>query len=613
MLMNDKDVIHNAKSPLKTDEKGRFSRKGKVINKLLPFYPFFDDVYVILFSFFLVAIDFVLFAGSGNIEIFKDSFFPIPEVMLNLGIFFLVISLIVAIFHKSVNIKAGIASAFAFFFVFVIYKQFSQLNQSINAGDNSLPISIIIGIIFAFIAFGVYSKPKTIYKIFLTLTPIILFFNICSSLDKQDKNEFITINNAEQQDTVGNDERLIYFMLPNFISYNQIDTWKTDNVSDTVNLTLGFYQKNNFKVFNNAYVETPEYFDNWVMFLNPKAKKDTIKNYTLKTMLLSGYWKFSNLNYNNINLKENELYDYLSYQGFQISAYKSRNIDLCRKNHQMNVQRCIEKVNKPTNIYDTGLSLMTRTNILFMEWFFSLKIGNMLSFYEHLASKLNMPDQPQISIMYNNLYVVNSIKFFDILFDNIKEDTGKQAYFVFADIPSDMYIYDEFCRIKPKDKWFDRANLPWIKKDYTKERKEAYLQQYRCLYGKMQQFMEKMKDADLLSNTKIVLMGASNVNNFQSKPSDDYVERFMDNNLVSMAIYDGTNDKFEIDTSICSIKNIMMKQLFDIGECGEIENIHEQIALNLKNQLNKTRPQKPDEHIKDFDAWYEKWKEVNAK
>ena len=125
--------------------------------------------------------------------------------------------------------------------------------------------------------------------------------------------------------------------------------------------------------------------------------------------------------------------------------------------------------------------------------------------------------------------------------------------------------------------------------------------------------MGKMKDADLLSNTKIVLMGASNVNNFQSKPSDDYVERFMDNNLVSMAIYDGTDNKFEIDTSICSIKNIMMKQLFDIGECGEIENIHEQIALNLKNQLNKISNQKPDKHIKDFDAWYEKWKEVNAK
>ena len=54
---------------------------------------------------------------------------------------------------------------------------------------------------------------------------------------------------------------------------------------------------------------------------------------------------------------------------------------------------------------------------------------------------------------------------FDILFENIEEDKGKQAYFVFADIPSDMYIYDEFCKIRPQTEWINRTNLPWIKRD----------------------------------------------------------------------------------------------------------------------------------------------------
>lgn len=612
--MNKIEEPKDVKSPLTNDKDGRFSRKGKVINKLQPFYPFFDDIFVILFSFFLVAIDFVLFAGSGNIEIFKDSFFPIPEVMLNLTFLFIMISISVLAVHKFFYVKYAIASLFAFAFTVVIYKQFSQLNQSIDLGGNSMPISIIIGFIFAFIVCWVYTnQPKMLYKIFLTLTPIILFFHVCSSVDKKDIKEFVV--SSDSGGTYGNDERLIYFMLPNLAGNNQIKDWQTKSAVQTSELALDFYRRNNFKVFNNAYVETPEYFNNLIMFLNPKATKETVKDYTMKTKLLSGNWKFSNLINNNINLKNNELYDYLSYQGYGISAYKSRDIDLCRENHRLNVQRCVEKVNQPTNIYDTGLSLMSRTNILFMEWFFSLKIGNMISVYDFIASKLSISNPPQVSIMYNNLYVVNSIKFFDILFENIKEDKGKQAYFVFADIPSDMYVYDEFCQIKPKDEWLDRANLPWLTKDYTTERKEAYLQQYRCLFGKLQQFMERMKEHNLLENTKIVLAGTSNVNSFQNEQPDDFVEKFVNNNLVNMAVYNGKDNHFQVNNIICPIKNIMMQQLFNIGKCGDIKNLHEQTANTLKKHLYKmslSENKKDSERTASFEKWYQKWKAVNA-
>ena len=615
MLMNKVEEPKDVKSPLKNDETGRFSRKGTVSNKLQDFYPFFDDIYAILFSFFLVAIDFVLFAGSGNIEIFGGSFFPIPEVTINLTFLFLIIAVIIAAVHKFTNVKFGIAALFAFVFTVVIYKQFSQLNQSIDVGGNTLPISIIVGFVFAFVVCWIYTQPKMLYKIFLTLTPIVLFFNICSSMKQKEVNEFIVSSDTETGGPYGNDQRLIYFMLPNLVNNNQIKNWQTISAVQTSDLVLDFYRQNDFSVFNNAYVETPEYFNNLIMFLNPRAKKDNLNKYILKTKLLSGNWKFSNLISNYINLKDNELYDYLSYQGYNISAYKSRDIDLCRKNHRLNVQRCVEKVNQPTNIYDTGLSLMSRTNILFMEWFFSLKIGNMISVYEFIASKMSISNPPQISIMYNNLYVVNSIKFFDILFDNIKEDKGKQAYFIFADLPSDMYVYDEFCHVKPKDEWLDRANLPWLQKDYTRERKEAYLQQYRCLFGKMQQFMDRMKEHNLLKNTKIVLAGASNVNSFQNSQPDDFVEKFVNNNMVSMAIYNGKNAGFQVNNAICPIKSIMMQQLFNIGRCGDIENVHEQTAKTLKLHLYKMSMADSKENKEQsgiFAEWYKKWKAANA-
>lgn len=608
MLMNDDkpNIAKTAKSPLKNDDCGRFSRKGKVVNKLLPFYPLFDDILTAFFSFSLIAIDFMLFAGSGNIRIFNDSIFPIPEVLIILIILFMFVSGLICLLHKFKEAKAGVAAFFAFSTIFVIYKQFSQLTQSIGVGNDAVSVSVLIGGLFAVFVFLVYAQKKILYKIFLTTAVLVLFFNVCSALNKKEVNEFITYND-ENSEIYGNDGRLIYFVLPNFVGTNQIYSWNFDKAEKTADLAEAFYKKNKFITFNNAFVETQDYFDNLIMLLNPQAKTNRVSNYILKTRLLSGHWKFSNIIHNNINLKDNELYDYLSYQGYNISAYKSRNIDLCRKNHHFNVQRCVEKINEPTNIYDMDLPLTTRTKVLFMEWFFSLKMGNM----QTLANSLKLDNPQQISIMYKNLYVMNSLKFFDILFDNIKEDKGKQAYFVFADIPSDMYIYDEYCRIKPKEKWMDKSNLPWINQDYTAEQKSAYLDQYSCLYGKLQQFMDKMNDSGLLNNTKIVLMGASNVNNFQNIPADDYAEKFIDNNLVNLAIYDGTNPQFRKDDKICPAVDIINQQLFGFGKCGEIENVHEQTLINLKQKLYNLNINENNINDKHFTDWYKIWKKYN--
>lgn len=610
MLMNgDDNQVKYTKSPLKTDESGRFSRKGEKINPISVYYPIFDSIFVVLFSFFLIAVDFILFAGSGNIQIFNNSIFPVPEVMFILGVLLVIVASLTLLVHKFVYLKSAIAAFFAFMFVFAVYKQFSQLNQSIGSGSGSISVSIVFGLVFAAVTFSVYSQNKIIYKIFLTLVPIILFFNVCSSFDRKEINEFVTTIEDNNTEAYGKDERLIYFILPHYIGINQIQSWNTEEAYKTYNLVNGFYQKNKFHVFDNAYVETVDYFDNLVMFLNPRAKKNTVKKYIMNTKLLSGHWKFSNIINNNINLKDNELYDYLNYQGFNISAYKSRNIDLCRKNHQLNVHRCVEKVNLPTNIYEMNLPFLSRSNVLFMEWFFSLKLGK--DILSPVVSGFSSNNPSQINLMYNSLYVVNSIKFFDILAENIKEDSGKQAYFVFADIPSDMYIYDEFCQIKEKDKWIDRANPEGVIKDYTDERREAYILQYRCLYGKLQEFMNKLNDDGILYNTKIVLTGASNLNNFRNDVTSDYIDNFLRNSLVNMAVFNGSRPEFKKNGAICPVRTIMTQQIFGFGKCSELDNLHEQTLLGLKQTIYNLSKKDEEDNREEFENWYEMWKLKN--
>ena len=313
---------------------------------------------------------------------------------------------------------------------------------------------------------------------------------------------------------------------------------KSPTAFKTRKIINGFYQKNKFVVYPKAFAPEESFLQNMVRALNPESKK-TGKTHILKTRLLSEYWRFYNIRHEYINLKDNSLYDYFKQKGYMISAYKSRDFDMCHKNHEINVDRCIEKVNQPVNIYDIKLSKISKVNILLMEWIASMRIiNNMTSIFSFMSKFVNLQQTPMVGIDYSNLYVVNSIKTFDVLLQNIKEDKGKQAYFVFVDLPSNMYIYNEFCQVKPTDDWYDIASLPWIKYDLTQQRQKAYLQQMRCLYGELEYFVQELRENNLFEDSTIVIQGTSGVNNFQNTKDPVFTNDFIANRSINMAIYD---------------------------------------------------------------------------
>ena len=123
--------------------------------------------------------------------------------------------------------------------------------------------------------------------------------------------------------------------------------------------------------------------------------------------------------------------------------------------------------------------------------------------------------------------------------------------------------------------------------------------------------MDKMNERNLLDTTKIVLMGASNVNNFQSTPPDDYIEKFLNNNLVNLAVYNGKNKQYQEDNTICPVVDLITQQLFGFGQCGELTNLHEQTLNTLKQTLINTNNSEPENHGKEFSEWYENWKKHN--
>ena len=619
MFMNENNTVGlpgqqgNTAAPLYHDTEGRFNRKGKkpVINpkKMI----FINNAIVALYIIFILATDLILFSGSGNIAVFRDSIFPIPEILLILSGFCLATVLIIYLLRGIPFLQNLLAAFITFSLVFVLYRQFSLIQQILEIGGTIIPSYMAFGIGLALICFGILSYGNVFVKSLWLVAIGTLFIHVYSAyIGQHNQPEFIESYNS-QKIGEGENKRFIYFMFPNLSSYVYLNSAHTDEAKRTNKIMQGFYQYNNFVVYPKAFTPEDYFLNNMVRAFNPESEENSI-HHTLKTRILSEYWRFHNIRNETVNLKNNSLYDNFKDKGYLVSAYKSRDFEMCRKNHETNVDRCIEKVNQPVNIYDVNLPMLSKANILLMEWIASMKITNNLSsIFSFLGNFVDLHNAPMVGIDYSNLYVVNSIKTFDVLLENIKQDKGKQAYFVFIDLPSNMYIYNEFCEVKSTDKWYDISSLPWITSDLSEQRSKAYMQQTRCLFGELEYFMQQMEKNNLLEDTSIIIQGTSSVNNFRSVMTGNFMDDFVANQSVSMAIYDKSLKNKQFDWRFCSTNQLVSSFINNKDLCKKVPDlgVHEKVIISLNRLLNQLNEGIKSDYRQNFEKWYETWLSLN--
>ena len=614
MWMNSTNRVEqsDAVSPLSHDVTGAFSRNGKPVKKINRDPQWLDTLLVILYIFFLLAIDFILFAGSGDIQIVAENYRPMPEVGVVLAGILGVAALLILPFHKKRIIKYIIAALISVLFIYIIFSQFFLYQKGLSIGGGAISASVILALLLGGIGFSIFWQKRVFFKILYVIAFAVMFANVYSAYSgKAENKDYEETYNIQQASDEPN-ERFIFLMMPNLESYAYLSTINTEYARTVQDIMQGFYRKNKFTVFSKAYVPENMYFSNIIRSFNPTSNELSLQQ-RLNTKLLDRYWSFHNLKNDYIYLKNNELYDIFKNNGYQISAYKSRDFDICHQNHQYNVNRCVEKINKPINLYNSELPVLSRAGIMAAEWLTSMKLFKDASFiYNILGYFMNIEDIPMVGTDFNNLYILNADKVFDILFNDIKKDTGKQAYFVFVDLPSNMYVYDEYCRIKPQNKWVTMVNLPWIRKDYKDERKHAYLQQTLCLYGKMEEFMENLHNEGMLENTQIIIQGSSGVNDFTDKQQDVSVEQIINNRTVNMAIYDGAADGYKIDDHFCTTNQIVTQYLYPDKKCeNDLADYHQKMIDTVNQQLNMLNKNITRDTTTTFENWYAQWQENN--
>ncbi len=620
---------HPIRAPLVFYKK-KFSRAYKKVPKFkIPEFVVRGSLFA-LYAFLLLSIDLVLFADSGNLNIFKG-FTLLPELFWLLLILAFLCTGITFALNFSKKAQALFCAFITFLFVYAFINQFAEF----DAGSFfALMLSPLMGrltppvfytssevISALLLSIGVYlflskaSKKKTL--IFVLVFAVIFLGIIHNSYQSvHNQHEFMETADFRAEKNITSKQKFIYLMLPDLSSYKQFRLKASPQSAETAQMIAGFLNKNGFEVFENVYNNTDNAMLNAVDMLNIFSKEEPQKH-LMKEMLLYRLWKFFNVNDEYIYLKENQMFDSFRKSGYQISAYKSQGVDICHKNNLFNVNRCVEKLNRPVNLYSLSLKTSERTKILAAEWLTSMRLfENMGGLFNFFSIFTKIEDMPMIGISYNNLYVVNSIKTLDILAENILNDQGRNAYFIYADIPSDMFIYDQFCTVKPRSEWVNLHQLPWMKEKKNAHILMAYNEQTRCLLGKLQEFLDRLSEVGLFKNTVVVIQGLSSEGlQTDFSENDNYKEDLLNKKLSFMAIKSPLEKKAVYNKEFCTTKTALRNYLYGGKTCENLSNlpVHQTIAENIKQSLNELsfNTQELSLYTSNFTNWYKYWQIVN--
>lgn len=582
----------------------------------------------------LLCLDFVLFASSGNFSIFSSDITMAQEMIYILTSIFAISLIFMFLISFSTFLQNMVTALVCGFMVYIVLNQFALFDKfsflfymlspylgntaAMNFISNSDLVVTIMTVVISFIFLAMSDKKNIAYFVGAL---IVVFTGILADeyLNRDKHSEFRTVydNSFSKMDK---GKKFIYIMLPNAGSISYINDMKDGNadknrVQNTMDVMLGFFAKNDFYLYPNAYVSDDNQYMNMVKSLNNLSNGEA-QDYIASNISMNGYWSFKNINDENVFVNQNQLFDVFKKAKYKISAYKSRAVDLCSKNGLPDVDRCVEKFNLPISFDEMGVSSMEKTQILLYQWIGSMGVSSDLSAVYSMLKAVTVPDKlPLVGIKFDNLYVIDSPKTLEEAAKSIVSDKGNQAYFIYMDLPADMFVYNEYCRIKPTSQWLDMESLPWIINKNLSGKRNAYLEQTACLYGKLEQFMLSLKDAKVLDKSVVVVQGLSGVNDLKNVKERLFVPDFKNKKLVTMAIRDPLKKQFVVASEICNAPDIVNQYLFKKGNCIEMNKlgIHVRAQTEIQGILGQFNidEEMTQGAVAYFDKWYKDWEKVN--
>lgn len=632
IIIDDRRQL-SAKAVSREQEEIRSKRRKRSLRQYLT-----DFLLSSLLAAIFVGIDFTLFAGAGSYSMFTPAQNLTPETFYILAAIFasaLIISWLFSFSRWAQNMVPAAAFGFLIFAVFnqfALFDRGSFLASSFGALFNAnlaavfITSSHIITAVFAAVALWIFllrSRRSTMAY----FTGIVLlswagllsesYFNPISRNFKTAYEPYKTAATAPAKTDTA--KRFIYLAFPGLGSYNGLDDLISvksgqrdynQTIQTAKDSMLGFYANNNFNFYPHAYVDQNNPFLNLTETFNPVNFSKDPADYTLNNVLLKSFWDFNNIADSKIYLKDNKLFDSFRKNNYQLKVYQSRGIETCSVNNELAVSKCVAKANLPMNFNGTSFTTLQKSALLGAQWLESAGLvedfSSLTPLFKLIASGNNIP---AINFNPSKLYVANAFQTLDLILRDIDNESSDAAYFAIIDLPSDLYIYDSYCKLKPMADWIGSGAT----KDLSAQ-KQAYAEQTACLFGQLENFIQQLAAAGKLDSSVIVLQGLDTPKFGAIQPTDTF-ERIKAAQTVTMAIYDPLQTNYAIHDEICLAPAILKSYLYKKVSCRPFENLPMvpvmQKEISSKFAAEKISDAEITAAINNFITLYGGWAKTN--
>ncbi len=582
---------------------------------------FYDRIFRALYLTLLFALDFIMFVYSVNGKVFEGGV-PNEAIVWIIGGFFagaLVLMLLLSFSGLAQNIVCALltmALTLVFFNQFALFnidtfietwlQQHASALTFIGFIPSAVLVALVLGLII-FFAFG-YTFPIILFC-FALASSIIAGITFAEFDVKRPTDEYIVTKDFNNTAADKNGNSLIYFMLPRFPSYHFLSTVKDVNFRELRDLMIGFYAVNDFEIYPNAFVQKNNTVSNIVDIYNQVDYTSTASGIRGYAEILND-WNFIHGGLNTFGLEENRLYQELKKGGYRISTYPMPEFNFCYNKDKMDTDRCVEKAYKTVPLYDKKSTLEKNIYALLGEWVLSINSRDLNSVAKMMIDSSSLRGFKVIS-QNRRVSEEGSAALFDRVSGDYGRDGSGVAYMAYVDLPSDIYIYDEFCNIKPRKEWVAMKDNSLMRGGIDAKR-QAYADQAKCVIGLMQMFMEDFLQDEKSKRTDVIVQGLSTIKEFSGMTAGQY-ENFVSDKLVSLGIRKAQSPAFLVNTVICLASDITKSLITGNDVCYSLENMKMSTneMFNLEQNLINNAVIRGGRIIniaENYRDWYEEFK-----
>lgn len=594
---------------------------------------FWDLTVKTLVCIVLIALDFTLFATAGNYSLFNSA----SQLTLEAQYIYAAIAIICFLVMLAASFKPRVENAvmslcvaltvIALINQFATFEKHSGLliifngifSDSVNATLYEYSFGIIGVAVFAlsWMFFNALRRSFVAY-ILLGLGAVFAwmlseaYFNTSSQYFRE-----VASAPTLREENLG--KRFIFLSFNEFTSPNNLKKMADQakqNVEEQKSFSnlLGMLDKNNFVLYPNALATNPyDQFLNLVAVYNFDGEGKEAE-YVMNSAIRNEYFDFRGIQKDKLYIRENALYKKLQKDDYKINVYQTREIDTCYVNNKLAAANCREKVNVPIALNEPLFTQWNKTLLLTAQWF------NSTGFVKSLNPLLKMLEYvvpgdaaKPLGVQVDTLYVVNSFKVFDLMIENIEHQTGNQAYFAIIDLPSDTYVYDEFCQIKGVDEWKSETNPEFVKNSID-DRRKAYADQVNCAVGSLAYFLQRLDEIGQLEKSTVIVQGLGNPHEL-IKNESEYYPKIQAQGQVLLAIKPEGVSEPQIDYSVCRVDEILNSYLVTNKPCEEFSEVKtteknmEQVRAQIEN--DKYKDHQIETARNNFGEWMRAWLAYN--